>query len=98
MNEKNKIKLPLRRKIALMITAFALLLSLVLIVLNYYHYRQEMFKKHEEFAMNIGAIAASQLDPDRIQTYLDTGEPDAEYEEAYRILCQIRENGGVKYL
>ena len=79
MNENGtkRIKLPLRRKIALMITAFALLLSLVLILLNYYHYKDEMFKKYEDFAMNIGAIAASQLDPDRIQTYLDTGEPDA---------------------
>ncbi len=96
--EKRKIRLPLSRKIALMVTAFGISLSIVLIVMSYVHYRKQMFAKNEQFAMNIGAVAASQLDPDRIQHYLDTGEPDEDYERAYRILCQIRENGGIKFL
>ena len=96
--KRKKIRLPLSRKIALLVTAFGISLSIVLILMSYFHYRKQMFAKNEQFAMNIAAVAASQLDPDKIQNYLDTGEPDEEYEHAYRILCQIRENGGIEFL
>ena len=83
---------------ALLVTVFALSLSAALIATSYLYYKNEMLEDYETFAMNIAGIAASQLNPDKIQTYLDTGEADEEYEQAYRILCQIRENGGVEYL
>ena len=89
---------PLSRKLTLMVAAITLSLSVVMILLNYEHYKTEMYAHYEEFAMNIGAVAASQLDPDRIQYYLDTGEKDEAYEKVYKTLCDIRENGGVMYL
>ena len=89
---------PLSRKLTLMVAAITLSLSVVMILLNYEHYKTEMYAHYEEFAMNIGAVAASQLDPDRIQYYLDTGEKDEAYETVYKTLCDIRENGGVMYL
>ena len=96
--EKRTIRMPLSRKIAVLVTVFALSLSAALIATSYLYYRNEMLEDYETFAMNIAGIAASQLNPDKIQTYLDTGEPDEEYEQAYRTLCQVRENGGVEYL
>ncbi len=96
--EQKKATFSLSRKLALMVAAIALTLSAVLIILSYLHYKSEMYAHYEEFAMNIGAVAASQLDPDRIQHYLDTCERDEEYEAAFRTLCDIRENGGVMYL
>ncbi len=96
--EQKKRTFPLSRKLALMVAAIALTLSAVLIILSYVHYRNEMYAHYEEFAMNIGAVAASQLDPDRIQYYLDTCEKDEAYQAAYQTLCDIRENGGVMYL
>ncbi|MBQ6961123.1 MAG: PP2C family protein-serine/threonine phosphatase [Clostridia bacterium] len=95
---KKKKMFPLSRKLALMVAAITLSLSAVMIVLSYEHYKTEMYAHYEEFAMNVGAVAASQLDPDRIQYYLDTGEKDEAYETAYKTLCDIRENGGVMYL
>ena len=96
--ENKKIRFPLSRKIALMLLVMAIILSAVLIVLSYTHYRSEMYEHYEDFAWNIGSIAASQLDPDKIEGYLETGEADADYERSYAILCDIRENGGVMYL
>ena len=95
---KQRKMFPLSRKLALMVAAITLSLSAVMILLNYTHYKTEMYAHYEEVAMNIGAVAASQLDPDRIQYYLDTGEKDEAYETAYKTLCDIRENGGVMYL
>ena len=96
--EQKKTIFPLSRKLALMVGAIALTLSAVQIFSSYTHYRAEMYEHYEEFAMNIGAVAASQLNPDRIQYYLDTGEKDEAYETAFQELCDIRENGGVMYL
>ena len=96
--EQKKARFPLSRKLALMVAAIALILSAVLIFSSYTHYRAEMYEHYEEFAMNIGAVAASQLDPDRIQYYLDTGEKDEAYETAYKTLCDIQQNGGIMYL
>ena len=96
--EKREIRMPLSRKIAVLVTVFALSLSAALIAMSYFYYRNEMLEDYEAFAMKIARIAASQLNPDKIRTYLDTGEPDEKYEQAYRILCQIREEGGVEYL
>ncbi len=96
--EKNKIRLSLSRKIAIVVLLFALALSAVQIILSYTHYRQEMYADYEKFATDIAAVAASQINPDLIDGWLEKGEPDAEYEKSYKILSQIRENGGIEYL
>lgn len=96
---KNRtMSFPLSRKIALMLLTMAIILSAVLIILSYTHYRSEMFEHYEEFAWNIGSVAASQLDPDQIAGYLEAGEPDADYERRFAILSDIRDNGGIMYL
>ena len=81
--EHEKIRFPLSRKIALMVIAIGLSVSAVLITMSYVHYRSEMINHYETFARNIAAVAASQLNPDRIQHYLDTGEKDEEYEASF---------------
>ena len=96
--EKQKIRIPLSRKIAIMVLAFALALSFVLIALSYFHYRDEMFDDYKKFATDIAAVAASQIDPDNIRTWLDTGEPDEEYERTYDRLSRILENASIEYL
>ena len=96
--KNEKVKLSVSRKLAWMVIIFALFLSLVLIALSFYHYKTEMHKNYEKFAMNIAEVAASQLNPDKIQTYLDTGTPDEEYLAAYDILCDIQKHGGIEYL
>ena len=96
--KNEKIKLPLSRKLAWMVIIFALFMSLALIALSFYHYKNEMHKNYEKFAMHIAEVAASQLNPDKIQTYLDTGKPDEEYLIAYDTLCDIQRHGGIEYL
>ena len=96
--ENKKIKFPLSRKIALLVIAFVLLLNSLVIVISYNHYKREMFEDYARFTMDIAAVAASQLNPDKFDMYLETGKKDAEYEQAFEVLCDIQQNGGVEYL
>ncbi len=96
--EKKRVKIPLSRKIAAMVLVFALALSIVAIAMSYFHYRREMFDDYEKFADNIAAVAASQIDPDLIDFWLEAEDPGEEYYSTLDELCLIRENGGVKFL
>ena len=96
--EKKKNRIPLSQKIAIMVLIFALAMGAVSIIMSYVHYKDEMYADYEKFAMNIAAVAASQIDPDQIQTWLTAEDPGEEYEQTLAILSQIRENGGVEYL
>ena len=95
---KKTVRVPLSRKIAVMVLVFAIALSAVSIVMSYFHYKREMFDDYEKFGMNIAAVAASAIDPDLVQTWLEAEDAGEEYERTYEALCQIRENGGVEFL
>ena len=96
--KNSKVTFPLSRKIAVMVIAIAIILSTVLIAAFTEHYRQEMIDDFERMAMDVGAIAATQLNPDKCQTYLDTGVKDEEYEYAFEQLSKFRESADVEYL
>ena len=95
---KKSVKIPLSRKIAVMVLVFAIALSAVSIAMSYFHYKREMFDDYEKFGMNIAAVAATAIDPDLVQTWLEAEDPGEEYEQTYEALCRIRENGGVEFL
>ncbi len=95
---KKKVRLPLSRKIAIVVLLFALLLSAVQIFMSYTHYKSERYADYEKFASDIAAVAASQINPDLIEGWLEKGEPDEEYKKTFETLSQIRENGGIEYL
>lgn len=96
--EKKKIRIPLSRKIAVMVLVFALAMGAVSIAMSYVHYRKEMFDDYEKFGKNIAAVAAAAIDPDLVQSWLEAEDPGEEYERTYETLCRIRENGGVEFL
>ena len=90
--KNSKVTFPLSRKIAVMVIAIAIILSTVLIAAFTEHYRQEMIEDFERMAMDVAAIAATQLNPDKFQTYLDTGVKDEEFEKAFEQLSKFRES------
>ena len=96
--KKEIIQFPLSRKIALMATALALFVSLIVILFNYQYYRAEMFEHYERDARNVCVIAAGRIDPDRVAHYLAVGEKDEAYDRTYRIICDIQQNNEVKYI
>ena len=98
MSSKKKIRFTVSRKIGLMVVLITLSLSLLLIALCYSYYKEAMFRHYAVFARNIGELAATELDTDRLGTYLDTLEKDGEYEREYRELCRIQEHSGIEYL
>ena len=88
--KKEKIKFPLGRKIAFMAIALAMCLSVQMIVFNYLNYRDEMFEHFEHDGRKICASVATRFDPDLIARYLETGEKDEAYNEAYTKICSIQ--------
>ena len=98
MKNDKRIRFSLSKKIAVLVPGIVLIASMVLLTLTYSHYRNQMFLHYEEFGMNIASLAAAQLDPDRIDTWLSTGEKDEAYEESFEELCKIQQHGGIKYL
>ena len=83
---KKKVRLPLSRKIAIVVLLFALLLSAVQIFMSYTHYKSERYADYEKFASDIAAVAASQINPDLIEGWLEKGEPDEEYKKTFETL------------
>ena len=96
--KNSKVTFPLSRKIAVMVIAIAIILSTVLIAAFTEHYRQEMIEDFERMAMDVAAIAATQLNPDKFQTYLDTGVKDEEHKNASEQPSKFRESADVEYL
>lgn len=92
------MKFTLSKKISLQIFIIALCLSTVMIIFSYSYYRRTLFNHYETVATNIAKIAAAQINPDKIQYYIDTLDMDEEYMESYDRLCEIRENGGIEFL
>ena len=98
------MKFSLSRKIALMLLFIAFSLSIALILLSYSFYRQRTMEHYEAQAKNIAAIAAMQVDPDRISYYLDKAlenpdyKLDVEYQEIYEKLSELQRVSGVEYI
>ena len=95
---KEKVKFPLSRKIALMAVVLALFVSLVMIVFNYQNYKMEMLEHYEHDAVRIGSGIAARLDPDRITRYIETGETDEVYERLRSALDSIQDNSDLEYV
>lgn len=98
------MRVSLSKKIARMLLAIALSLSVVLILLSFFFYYSRTMKHYETQAKNIAAIAATRINPDKIQYYLSKAlenpeyQPDAEYEAMREELSELQRASGVEYI
>ncbi len=71
----------LSRKLIGMCCLLAAIICIATCVSGYYLTRQSIYKSYNDFAYQIGEVARSYVDGDRILSYLETKEPDEAYNE-----------------
>lgn len=69
------------RKVAGLCILLALVICLGCCISGYLQYRDSIYKRYNDFAYEIGATARSFVNGDKILSYLETKETDAEYDE-----------------
>ena len=93
-----KLKFSLGQKMAVSIIIVSLLLVVVALLFGYYNYADRTYNQYKTLASNLAKTAATQLDPDKISTYLDTMKKDEAYEEMLQNLFNIKNNNDIQFL
>ena len=90
-----KVKLGLRPKFILVFLVFMIILSGVMAYVIKDRYEQTIIGKYYDHAMSIVKLAASEMDGDRIKTYVETMEESEEYKADLAWLNKIKKETGV---
>ena len=95
---KGKKHLTLGQKIVAMILALAVILCVTALAVTYRTYKSHTMELYQQQAQNTAAILASQLDPDALDRYYETGTMDEDYYAIQRLIFDLVESTGVEYL
>lgn len=97
MKKQNSIRVSLGLKTALGIAFIAVVLSAVAVVFGYQTYKTALEKQLIDTAYNLAATIASEVDPDSIDRYLETGAADEAYFETRGHLVNIQQSNDIVY-
>ncbi len=85
-----------RRKLSRRLIGMCCLLAIIICIAScisgYFLTRESVYKSYNDFAYQIGEIARSYVDGDRILTYLDTKEPDEAYNKMAESIYSLYKN------
>lgn len=99
MKEQKSIRrISLKTKFASASLILALVLSLVIVLISYFSYRDSMFKRYEENITALVKTASVYVPVDKVNQYYETGQPDADYELLIREFQIIQEQNQLEYL
>lgn len=93
-----KIKRSLGRKLTFAIIIVSLLLVSVALLFGYMNYADRTYNHYKTLASNLAKTAASQLDADKISTYLQTMKTDKAYDDMLEDLFKIKNNNNIEFL
>ena len=82
-------KFGLSRKITVLCLILAVIICAGACMVGYFTYRNSSYQQYNDFAYGLARTALSYVDGDGILSYLDTGTPDAAYNEMARHLNTI---------
>ncbi|MBO4336822.1 MAG: hypothetical protein J5842_01950, partial [Lachnospiraceae bacterium] len=85
-------KLSLRTKILLILILSLLCISIAATGISYYLYRENMIEEHTYLAQSVANLAASLVDPERVDEYLSDGEAAPGYKDVEKKLYELRES------
>ena len=92
MKEQKSIRrISLKTKFASASMILALVLSLVIVLVSYFSYRDSMFKRYEEHITALVNTASVLVPVDKVNQYFETGQTDADYELFIKELQIIQE-------
>ncbi|MDD3306978.1 MAG: SpoIIE family protein phosphatase [Acetobacterium sp.] len=99
MKEQKSIRrISLKTKFASASMILALVLSLVIVLISYFSYRDSMFKRYEDNITSLVKTASVFVPVDKVNQYYETGQIDADYELFIRELQIIQEQNELEYL
>ncbi|MDP2842903.1 MAG: SpoIIE family protein phosphatase, partial [Acetobacterium sp.] len=99
MKEQKSIRrISLKTKFASASMILALVLSLVIVLVSYFSYRDSMFKRYEEHITALVNTASVLVPVDKVNQYFETGQTDADYELFIKELQIIQEQNQLEYL
>lgn len=93
-----KWKLSLGQKMALATTIVSIMLVFVALLFSYLNYANRTYNQYKTLASNLAKTTATQLEPDKISTYLKTMEKDEAYEKMLQSLFNIKNNNNIQFL
>lgn len=95
---KRKIHLTLGQKIVAMILALAVILCVAALAVTYRTYKSHTMELYSQLAQDAAATLASQLDPEELDHYYETGTVDQRYYEIQQFIFDLVDSTGVEYL
>ena len=95
---RGKLRMTLGQKIVAMTVAMAVTLCATALFVSYRTYQGRTTAFYAQLAHNAAAILASQLDPEELDRYYETGEMDQRYYEIQDFLTDLASNSNVEYL
>ena len=98
MSENKGKRFSLRFKMTLIVLAVSMILGAVVSCISYWVYADTMDRHYETLTVNLAKTAAAQVNGDKLNTYAQTLQKDAEYEETLDELRVIQESNDVLYV
>jgi len=88
-----------RNKVIGIIAVTAVVLGTLAVTISYLIYVNNSNKKDTVFCKSVAAMVSEEVDGDRVQQYLDTGNKDRSYEQTRERLQTMRDSlDGIKYI
>lgn len=99
MKEQKSIRrISLKTKFASASMILALVLSLVIVLVSYFSYRDSMFKRYEDHITSLMKTASVFAPVDKVSQYYETGQTDADYELFIKELQVIQEENHLEFI
>ena len=92
------VRFSLGKKLALVIVLLSITLSLVAIVVSYRTFSATMNEYYTRLGTNLVDTLASQLDPEKLDKYFETGEMDEDYYKTQQFIRDMVDSNDVEYL
>ena len=97
-DQKNIRRISLKTKFASASMILALVLSLVIVLISYFSYRDSMFKRYEENITALVKTASVFVPVDKVNQYYETGQTDADYELLIKEFQTLQEQNQLEFL
>ncbi len=95
---KEKVRFSLGKKLTILIVLLSVVLSVASILVSYRIFSVTMTNYYAQLGTNLVRTLASQLDPDELDYYYETGQMDERYYEIQSFIQDLVENNNVEYL
>ena len=95
---KQKVRFSLGKKLTILIVLLSVVLSVASILVSYRIFSVTMTNYYAQLGTNLVRTLASQLDPDELDYYYETGQMDERYYEIQSFIQDLVENNNVEYL